>query len=173
MARPPTVAAMTTPRAEFTTSLADLIVGDLMSPEIISCQAEDYVAQVAATMISHGIHAALLEPPTGTHALLVTGLELARAALQRPTDTRAGDLPSEPVPTIDDTPSVDEAVAKMAELYVRHVLAIEPGSGRSCGVISSLDVVAALGGYQLRRCCSDGVAGRRWPQPGPAARGTV
>ena len=147
MARPPTVAAMSTQPADFTTSLADLMVGDLMSTEIISCPPEDNLAQVAATMVSHGIHATLLEPPTGTHPLIVTDLELVRAALQRPSDTRAGDLASEPVPTIHDNASVDAAVAKMAELYVRHLLAIDPVSGRSCGVISSLDIVAALGGY--------------------------
>jgi CBS domain-containing protein len=138
---------MTTQPAEFTTSLADLIVGDLMSTEIIFCQAEDNLAQMAATMVSHGIHATLLEPPTGTHPLIVTDLELVQAALQRPSDTRAHDLASEPIPRIHDNASVDEAVAKMAELYVRHLLAVDPVSGRSCGVISSLDIVAALGGY--------------------------
>jgi CBS domain-containing protein len=138
---------MGTPPAEFTTSLADLIVGDLMTPEIISCQAQDKVSQVAAIMASQGIHATLREPPTGTGPLIVTDLELVRAALQRPRDTRAGDLASEPVPTIHDNASVDEAVAKMAELYVRHLLAVDPVSGRACGVISSLDIVAALGGY--------------------------
>jgi len=147
MARPPTVAGMTTQPAAFTTSLADLIVGDVMSSEIISCQAEDNLAQMAATMVSHGIHATLVEPPTGTHPLIVTDLELLRAALQRPSDTRAGELASEPIPRVHDNASVDVAVAKMAELYVHHLLAIDPVSGRSCGIISSLDILAALGGY--------------------------
>jgi CBS domain-containing protein len=137
---------MPTQPADFTTSLTDLAIGDLMSPGIISCQPHDNLAQMAATMVSHGIHALLLEPTAGTHPLVVTDLELLRAALQRPSDTCAGDLGSEPVPTIEDNASVDEAVAKMAELYVRHVLAIDPVSGRSCGVISSLDIVAVLGG---------------------------
>jgi CBS domain-containing protein len=138
---------MTAQPAEFTTSLTDLMVGDVMSPRIISCQPEDSLAQVATTMVTNGIHATLIEPPTGTHPLIITDLELVRAALERPSDTRAGDLASEPVPTIDDNASVDEAVAKMAELYVRHLLAVDPVSGRSCGIISSLDVVAVLGGY--------------------------
>jgi CBS domain-containing protein len=138
---------MPTQHAEFTSPLADLMVGDLMSTEIIFCQAEDDIAQVAATMVSHGIHATLLEPPTGTHPLIVADLDLVRAALRRPSGTRAGELASEPIPRIHDNASVDEAVAKMAELYVRHLLAVDPVSGRSCGVISSLDIVAALGGY--------------------------
>lgn len=138
---------MTTQPAECTECLADLAVGDLMTPHIISCQPEDNLAQIAATMVSHGIRATLLEPPTGTRPLIVTDLELVRAALERPTDTQARDLASEPIPTVDDNASVDTAVTKMAELYVRHLLAVDPISGRSCGVISSLDIVAALGGY--------------------------
>lgn len=138
---------MPTQPASFTTSLTDVVIGDVMSPRLISCQPRDNLAQMAATMVSHGIHALLLEPTAGPHPLIVTDLELVRAALERPGDTCAGDLGSEPVPTIDDNASVDEAVAKMAELYVRHVLAIDPVSGRSVGVISSLDIVAVLGGY--------------------------
>ena len=138
---------MPTQPADFTTALADLMVGDLMSTELISCPPADNLAQVAATMVSHGIHAALLEPSTDTHPLMVTDIELVRAALQRPSETRARDLAFEPIPTIHDNASVDEAVAKMAELYVRHLLAVDPVSGRSCGVLSSLDIVAALGGY--------------------------
>jgi CBS domain-containing protein len=138
---------MPTQPTGFTTSLTDLTIGDLMSPRIISCQPQDNLAQMAATMVSHGIHALLLEPTAGTHPLIVTDLELLWAALQRPLGTCAGDLGSEPVPTIDDNAPVDEAVAKMAELYVRHVLAIDPVSGRSCGVVSSLDIVAVLGGH--------------------------
>jgi CBS domain-containing protein len=98
-------------------------------------------------MVTHGIHATLLEPPTSARPLIVTDLELVRAAPQRPCSTRAGDLGSEPVPTIDDNASVDQAVAKMAELDARHLLAIDPVSGRWCGIISSLDIIAVLGGY--------------------------
>jgi CBS domain-containing protein len=138
---------MTTQPSESTASLSCLTIGDVMRAEIISCRPEDTLGRVASTMVTHGIHATPLEPLTNTHPLIVTDLELVRAALQRPNDTRAGDLPSEPVPTIASNASVDAAVAKMAELYVRHLLAIDPTSGRTCGVISSLDIVAALGGY--------------------------
>lgn len=151
---------MTTPQAEFTTSLTDLMIGDVMSPAIISCQPGDNLGQVAARLVNHGIHAVLLEPPTGAHPLIITDLELIRAALQRPGDTPASDLPSEPVPAIDDNASVDKAVAKMAELYARHMLAIDPVSGRPCGVLSSLDIVAVLGG------CPP--LGSRTSDPGPA-----
>jgi CBS domain-containing protein len=158
---------MTTQPGEFITSLTDLMIGDVMSTKIISCQPEDNLAQVATAMVSHGIHAMLLEPPTGSRPLILSDLELVRAALQRPSDTRAGDLASEPVPTVDDNASVDEAVAKMAELYVRHLLAIDPVSGRSNGVISSLDIVAVLGGYPpLRSRAFESEA----PRPAAAAR---
>jgi CBS domain-containing protein len=131
----------------FTTSLTGRMIGDVMSTKIITCQPEDNLAVVATAMVSHGIHATLLDPPTGSHPLIVTDLELVRAVLERPSETRAGELRSEPIPTIPDKASVEEAVATMAGLYVRHLLATDPVSGRSCGVISSLDIVAALGGY--------------------------
>jgi CBS domain-containing protein len=138
---------MTTQPADYTTSLAGLTIGDVMSPKIICCQLGDNLAQVATTMVAHGIHAVLIEPQTGTRPLVVTDLELIRAALDRPSDARVGDLPSEPLPTINDNDLVDEAAAKMAELYVRHLLAVDPVSGRPCGVLSSFDIVAVLGGY--------------------------
>jgi CBS domain-containing protein len=138
---------MTTQPSESTATLTGLTIGDVMRPEIISCRPEDELGQVAATMVTHGIHATLLEPLTNTHPLIVTDLELVRAAVERPSGTRAGELTSEPAPMLDSSASVSEAVAKMAELYVTHLLATDAAAA-PCGVLSSFDIVALIGGYR-------------------------
>lgn len=122
-----------------------------MHPGIISCQPEDELATVAATMVTRGIHATMLSPLSSTRPLIVTDLELVRAVLERPRGTRAGELSSEPAPTLNGGASVHDAVAKMAELYVAHLIVTDAATAVPCGVISSFDIVALIGGYQPAR----------------------
>jgi CBS domain-containing protein len=141
-------AGMTIQPSEFTATLTSLTIGDVMHPEMISCRPQDDLGQVAATMVAHGIHATLLEPLTNTRPLIVTDLDLVRAAVERPSGTRAGELTSEPAPTLDSGTSVSEAVAKMAELYVTHLIATDEATAALSGVISSFDIVALIGGHR-------------------------
>jgi CBS domain-containing protein len=139
---------MTSKPTEFTATLSGLTIGDAMRPGVVSCPPEEGLASVAATMVSHGIHAMVLEPLTSRNPLIVTDLEVIRAALKRPDGTCVGEIARELATTLPGDALLDQAVAKMAELYVAHVLVTDPASGAPCGVISSFDLVAVISGPQ-------------------------
>jgi CBS domain-containing protein len=139
---------MTTKPIEFTATLSGLTIGDAMRPGVVSCRPEEDLASVAATMAGHGIHAIILEPLTSRNPRIVTDLELVRAMLKRPDGSCAGEIARDSAATLPSDASLDQAVAKLAELYVAHVLVTDPASGAPCGVISSFDLVAAISGPQ-------------------------
>ena len=138
----------------------DVRVDEVMRPGVITCSPEDRLATLAAIMANHGIHSTVLEPVPGAAALIVTDLELLRAALQETDHARAAGIAREPASTVPSDVLLDAAVAMMAEQYVAHLLVTDPGSGAPVGVISSFDVVSVLGGQQPRLA--------RMLVPGPA-----
>jgi CBS domain-containing protein len=119
-----------------------------MRPGVVSCPPEEGLTTVAAAMAGHGIHAMLLEPLTSRNQLIVTDLELIRTMLERPDGSCAGEIARDSATTLPSDASLGQAVAKMAELYVAHVLVTDPASGAPCGVISSFDLVAVISGSQ-------------------------
>lgn len=147
--------------------LTDLAVSDAMCPGVITCLPDDGVATLAAIMVTHGIHAAVLSPLQPAAPLMVTDLELVRAALEQADDPRAAEIAREPVASVPSDTTLQDAVAVMAERYVAHLLVSDPGSGAPVGVISSFDVVAVLGGQEpgLARMLRPAPA-----RPAPSAR---
>lgn len=139
--------------------LSGVRVLDAMRPGVITCLAEDGLSRLASIMVTHGIHAVLLGGSDRGAPLIVTDLELVRAALERPA-AHAADVAREPIATLEAGASLDEAVATMAERYVSHLLAIEAASGDPAGVISSFDIAAVAGGEEPRYA--------RMLPPGPA-----
>jgi CBS domain-containing protein len=129
--------------------LAGVTVLDAMRPGVIMCQPHAGLARVASIMVAYGIHAVVLAGPDRATRVIVTDLELVRAALERP-DTSAADVAREPVVTVRSDEPLERAVAAMAERYVSHLLATEPKSGDPSGVVSSFDIAAVLGGEQPR-----------------------
>ena len=126
--------------------LSHATVGDVMSRGVITCAPETGLAAVAATMATHGFHAALILAPEGGRALVITDLDLIRAALSDDLDRTAADLAREPIATIPPAAPLEQAVALMAKQELTHLLVAEPGGGWPAGVLSSLDVTAVVGG---------------------------
>lgn len=117
-----------------------------MRPEIISCPRHATVPQIAATMVRHRVHAVLVPPLEPGLPLIVTDLDVVRAAVHRSGDPRAADLAREPVPMLPSDAPFAKAIEMMAVRYVTHLLATDPSSGEPTGVVSSLDVAAVAGG---------------------------
>src|SRR5690242_3880003 len=130
---------MTQPRTASPSSQGSPLEGvrvlDAMRPGVVTCLAEDGVEQVAATMAVRGIHAVLISPIDGPSPSIVTDLELARAALERPA-ARALDMAREPVPNVTVDAPLADAVAVMCERGVAHVLATD-AAGMPAGIVSS------------------------------------
>jgi CBS domain-containing protein len=131
-------------------ALSGVTVLGAMRPGVVTCLPDDGLAKLAAIMVTHGIHAVVLAPLERAAPLIVTDLELVRAALERGGDARTAEIAREPVATLATGEPLEDAVALMAERYVAHLLATEPGSGAPAGIVSSFDVAAVLGGDEPR-----------------------
>lgn len=142
---------MATPSTEITTVFEDLTIRDVMHAGVLTCGPDGDLTDLAKTMVTHGIHAVVIERTNDSGPMFVTGLELIRAALQPTDNARAGDLTRDPAPSLPADAPLRQAVAKMGDLGIAHVLALEPASGVPCGVISSFDVAAVLGGDRPSR----------------------
>ena len=141
-------------------ALSHATVGDVMSRGVITCAPDTGLVAVAATMAAHGFHAALILAPEGGRALVITDLDLIRAALASDLDRTAADLAREPIATIAPAAPLEQAVALMARQDLSHLLVAEPGGAWPAGVLSSLDVIAVVGGRDP--------AQTRANRPGPA-----
>jgi CBS domain-containing protein len=143
-----------------TPALSRATAGDVMSRGVVSCAPDTRLPAVAATMASHGFHAALVLAPEGGRPLVITDLDLIRAAVGPGTGGTAADLAREPIVTVAEAAPLEEAVALMAKQDLAHLLVGEPGGAWPAGVLSSLDVMAVAGGRDP--------ALTRMQRPGPA-----
>jgi CBS domain-containing protein len=134
-------------------------VVDAMRPGVVACRPDDRLATLAAIMVTHGIHAIVVGPIEDGAPLIVTDLDLVRAALER-ADARAAEIACEPIATVNADALVTEAATAMSERAVSHLLVTEPSSNAPVGVISSFDVAAVLAGHPPRLA--------RMLRPGPA-----
>jgi CBS domain-containing protein len=137
----------------------DMSVGDAMRPGVVTCLADDRLAKLAAIIVHHGIHALILASTDGGAPLVLTDLDVVRAALDQP-DVCAAAIAREPAASIESDAPLEPAIVTMAEQYVAHLLVTDPRSGAATGVISSFDIAAVVGGYQPRLA--------RLLRPGPA-----
>jgi CBS domain-containing protein len=133
-----------------TSALSNATVGDVMHGGVITCAPESRLAAVAATMASHAFHVAVILAPEGGRALVITDLDLIRAALGSDLERTAAEIAREPMATISPSAPLEEAVALMAKRDLAHLLVTETG-GWPAGMLSSLDVVALLGGRDPTR----------------------
>jgi CBS domain-containing protein len=143
-----------------TAAISHATVGDVMSRGVVTCAPDTRLPEVAATMAAHGFHAALILAPEGGRALVISDLDLIRAALSTELGRTAADLAREPILTIAPSTPLDDAVAVMAKQDLAHLLVAQPGAAWPVGVLSSLDVVAVMGGRDP--------ALARVQRPGPA-----
>lgn len=140
-------------------ALAGVTMREAMHPGVVVCSPDDTVARIASIMATHGIHSVIPAWGDGSGPLILSDLELVRAALERP-DARASEIAREPVATVPADAPLDQAVSAMAERYVAHLLVTGPGSDAPAGIVSSFDIAAVVGGVKPKYA--------RMLRPGPA-----
>jgi len=119
-----------------------------MSPGLLACPPSTPLRAVAGMMVVHEVHAvALWDDPVGPPAV-VTDLDLVAAAGAIDTADAAA-AASTPATVAPDDPLV-AAAAAMADSGRSHALVMEPGADRPIGMLSTLDVAAALAGLDAR-----------------------
>ena len=130
--------------------LSQLTVRDVMHPGIISCAGDAGAAEVARMMADCSVHCVAVVAPardgSGTPRVwgIVSDLDVL-AALTRPGAATAAELASEPAITVRPTLGLDEAVQAMVRYGAHHLVVTDPDRHAPVGVLSTLDVAAALG----------------------------
>lgn len=130
------------------TGMSALRVADAMSPGLIHCRASDSLRAVAELMTRQRVHCiVVIEDPEGTESLwgIVSALDLVAASTVRPLDLQtAGGSAMSPALTIAPGARLAEAAELMTKHGVSHLVIVDRAHERPLGVISTLDVAAAL-----------------------------
>lgn len=136
--------------------LDDLRIADIMHPGILTCARETPLRTVASMMARYDVHAIVvfggLESSDEAQLWgIVSDLDLVGAALAGDLDDRtAGMTATTPVGVVSGRKTMAEAARRMVENATTHLVVIEPDTRQPVGVISTLDIAAALAGTQLR-----------------------
>ena len=141
---------MTSVPVDTTTTFENTTVADATLPGVVTCDPTASISTIAASMVIHDVRAVVVRSAGGA-ALLVTELDLVRAALTRPFQTPARDVAREHAVSVASDTMLGPAVSKMSELYVDHILVTDSGSGEPRAVLSSFDVATAVVGGRRRR----------------------
>ena len=96
------------------TELRQATVGDVMHRGVITCAPDARLTTVAATMAAHAVHAAVLLGPRRDGALVVTDLDVIRAALNGRFEATAAEVVREPLLCVAANAPLEQAISLMA-----------------------------------------------------------
>jgi CBS domain-containing protein len=130
------------------TPLAGISVADVMSPGLLTCPPGMSLRAVAGMMVVQEVHAVAVWDPAESGPTIVTDLDLV-AAREAIGTADAASVAGAPATVAASEPLIGAAAAMAARGH-SHMLVIEPGSGRATGMLSTLDVAAALAGRNAR-----------------------
>ena len=97
-----------------------------MRPGVVWSPSRATVAQLASSMIQHGVHAVVVAASSGAAPLMASDLDLVRVAVER-ADTRAGEIAREPAASVPTNASLEQAIRVMTERYIAHLLVTDAG----------------------------------------------
>ena len=133
-------------------SLEHVTVDEAMHRGVFACPFDTPLVEVARMMASHRVHAivGLAEDDDARVWGVVSDRDLVAmaAADGNPFAQTAGGSAATEALTIRRDDTLRHAAQLMHEHGVSHLLVVEPGSDRPVGVVSTLDVAAAVGGYE-------------------------
>jgi CBS domain-containing protein len=126
-------------------------VGDCMHAGIFSCQPDTPMAEVARMMAHHRVHAIAVADldhgrPFGLWGI-VTDMDVM-TALANGHSRPAGELAATEGIKISAGEPLDHAARQMGEHGVAHLVVVDPASSCPVGIISTLDIAAAYGGWR-------------------------
>ena len=127
---------------------ARIPVSDVMHLGVLTCTRETSLARVAQLMASRRVHCVVVtDDPSTPDELwgLVSDLDLAAAASVRDLEEQtAGATAATAALTIEPTETLQRATQLMTEHGTAHLVVVDTAR-RPVGVLSTLDVAAALG----------------------------
>ncbi len=121
-------------------------VSDCMHRGIVSCPPDAPLAEVAALMVKHRIHAvAVTNGNDSRPAGVISDLDIVAAAATGDAPTAREAAATEPLGVSADE-RLDRAAQLMSEHAVSHLVVLDAASGYPVGVLSTLDIAAIYGG---------------------------
>lgn len=125
-----------------------LHVSDAMHVGVFSCEREELLSDVAATMADRAVHCVVVESGSGEsgHAWgIVSDLDLVAAATVRNLDEQtAGGSAATPVVTVRPHETLERAAQLMTEHGTSHLVVVGEDDERPLGVLSTLDLATTL-----------------------------
>jgi predicted transcriptional regulator len=127
------------------TPLARISVADAMHTGILMTDPDTPLRLVARLMVDRRVHVvAIAEDGQMRRPLkMVSALDIA-AAVAAGEDLTAGEAAQTDLRAVRADEPIEEAARIMAKYRVEHLVVIDPSSAHAEGIISSLDVAAAL-----------------------------
>lgn len=122
-------------------------VAEVMTWGLVSCAFDASLATVARLMSTEQVHCVVVldGPRAGPLWGVVSDLDLVAAASVRPlAGQRAGGTAMRPAVTIGPSESLQDAARLMTRSGVAHLVVVDPVERRPVGVLSTLDIAAAL-----------------------------
>jgi CBS domain-containing protein len=122
-------------------------VHDAMRVGVVTCLPETSLDDAARMMSGYGLHLLIVadvEPQQHTRSWgAVDALDVARAEAEGRATTVA-EIAVSDVVTIDSNAPLQVAARQMAEHGINHLVAVQPGTDRPVGVVSSAGLTAVL-----------------------------
>jgi len=122
-------------------------VHDAMRVGVVTCLPDTSLQGAARMMSGYGIHCLVVaDPATGRHAeswRVVEALDVARAEAEGKARS-VGEIATGDVVTIDSDARLPQAARLMAVRHSPHLVAVQPGTDRPVGVLSSSGLAAVL-----------------------------
>ena len=125
-----------------------------MRPGILACRSGTTLREVAHLMASRRVHCVIVRGPAELPAragawTLLSDMDLAGALAEGRLDTvTAGDVASVPMVTVAPDATLTDAARLMDEHATAHLVVTGRGTGAPVGVLSTLDLAAALAGLE-------------------------
>lgn len=122
-------------------------VGDVMHQGIISVASGTRVSAVAEVMAARRIHAVVIDDPDQTMGspMIASAVDVV-SALRVGIDPPVGQIAGTEVLTVSSLASLETAAWLMGEHEVSHLIVTDAASGHPTGVLSTLDLMAAVAG---------------------------
>jgi CBS domain-containing protein len=115
---------------------------------VYTCRREDPLSEVARMMAEQSVHCVIVESASGEDGPpwgVVSDLDLVAAATVRDLDDQAaGGSAASPLVLVTPTESLERAAQLMTEHGTSHLVVVDGPDVQPVGVLSTLDVAAAL-----------------------------
>lgn len=125
--------------------LSTVEVGSVMALGLITCPPDAPLADVAALMSNHQVHAVIVDPSAPR---LVTARDVVSAALA--SATSIDQAVAAPPPSATPNETLQAVAERMHAEQAAHVVVREADDVVAHGIVSSIDVAAIVGGHEPR-----------------------